>query len=212
MFIKPSYIYLSLFCRRCAWRVRVCMDMCVYPPLNFENGHAGRSTPRPKAQRDRTPGTSAAERQAPCPRRHRQPRSRAGRRTGRANPNRDRARVSPPVPPLPRSCQPVPARASPSKRHGRAPDRVLGIEPSGRMVQSSPLPARPPARRRPTLGRKDACGRPNPRRRKSLPRPPARSRLGPPMLPPPPARARKRSPVRKNIFFAKIESPLALGC
>ena len=38
MFIKPSYIYLSLFCRRCAWRVRVCMDVCVYPPLNFENG------------------------------------------------------------------------------------------------------------------------------------------------------------------------------
>lgn len=182
------------------------MDVCVYPPLNFENGHVGRSTPPAESaarsdarhERSRAPGRRAGPSRATS--------RRTSRRTGRANLHRDRARVSPPSPPIPRSCQPMPARASPSKRHGRAPDRALGIEPSGRMVQSSPLPARPLACRRLTPGQKDACGRPNPRRRKSLPRPPHVSAWVPLCYPLPPDAAEKGVPPGK-IYFAKNRVP-----
>lgn len=63
-----------------------------------------------------------------------------------------------------RPSHPFPGRASLSKRHGRAPDRALGVEPSGHMVQSSPLPACPLACRHRRRGRKASRGRPNPRR------------------------------------------------
>lgn len=128
-----------------------------------------------------------------------------GRGTGRANLHRDRARVSPPRPPRSRPVRPIASLASPCQRPAGRSNRAslacwglnLGngrFNPppcEGERPPESFIMAAPP---------------------KIFATPPARSRLGPPMLPPAIARAFRGSPPPENCIFEKMKSPYCAKC
>ena len=128
-----------------------------------------------------------------------------GRGTGRANLHRDRARVSPPRPPRSRPVRPIASLASPCQRpagrSNRASLACWGLNLGNARFNPQPHERRKPAR---ILHH----GRPP----KIFATPPARSRLGPPMLPPAPARAFRGSPPPENCIFEKMKSPYCAKC
>lgn len=128
-----------------------------------------------------------------------------GRATGRANLHRDRARVSPPRPPRSRRVRQIASLASPCQRPVGRSNRAslacwglnLGnarfnpLTCDGEKPPESFIMAAPP---------------------KIFATPPARSRLGPPMLPTAVARALRGSPPPENCIFEKMKSPYCAKC